>query len=743
MRKVKGMKQIYILFVVMVLIASIGLHLYNNAMSKELADSSCQTIGELIAQQRLTFTSRIESEVTAIETIAELMSNLGDISVANKEVADFLEKAAHKGLYEYIIFADKTGQGISGNDVLVDISAEDYFKEALSGKTFVSDPHISPKGESIVYISTPILVGDEIAAVLAGAYITSELQHMFYSSFNGLGYAYICDSNGDVITRASLQTNGVKTNVLEYLRQAKTLKHDDYETIAAKMKQSESGHAVYQIGESKRLLHYSPIGINGWYIFSTVPDEEVSRQGNYLLMLTTILTACIAVFFCALMAYVLVSQFKYSSLLYKKVYYNDLTGCPNLNKFREEGAKLLQSSSGKPYSAMRLSIDGLDFLNEIFGYSTGDTIIKAVAESLNEIKISQDECVAHIYGDRFIALLQCATFGELEERMAKFNEIFNKKIEGIVTYKVKFAIGLYIVEPNETDIYTVIEKVSFAQKTAKKNERLEDKVQKYDSKLKEALKLERDVEAKMERALADREFTMFLQPKYRLDTDKLEGAEALARWWINGKYIMYPADFIPIFEKNGFVVYLDMYIFEEACKFIRKLIDENKDLITISTNFSRLHLLKDGFVSRIAKIADKYGVPHKYLEVEITESSMVGNEAVLKSVLAELHEAGFTLSMDDFGSGYSSLGLMKEIPIDVVKIDRSFFEASQEVERERIVISSVIDMAKKLNIHTVAEGVETQEHIDFLKTLGCEIVQGYFYAKPMPFSEFFDKYLAE
>ncbi len=184
-----------------------------------------------------------------------------------------------------------------------------------------------------------------------------------------------------------------------------------------------------------------------------------------------------------------------------------------------------------------------------------------------------------------------------------------------------------------------------------------------------------------------------------------------------------------------------MYMFEEACKFIRKLIDDGKKLITISTNFSRLHLLKGGFVEKLCVIADKHKVPHKYLEVEITESSMIGNEGVLKSVLAELHKQGFTLSMDDFGSGYSSLGLLKEIPIDVVKIDRSFFETSQQVEREQIVIESVINMAKKLNIHTVAEGVETQEHIDFLKQLGCEIVQGYFYAKPMPFHEFDEKYM--
>ncbi len=729
----------YICFAAILIITAVALLAYNNAMSRELSATTCQTIEQLMGQKKLTFLSHMEGEARALAILSDVAEDMRIYEKSDNELLSFLVQAKKDANFYYVAYSDLGGATLLSDGSRIDISDRDYYRAGLEGKSTISDPLISKAdGSTIVVFATPVTENGVIKGVMSAAYITSNLSKLFFASYSGEGFGYICDANGTVITRASLQTNGVKADMLEYLADAQTLKHDNYNTIVANMKAGLSGHAIYLKNGGKRLLHYAPVGINGWYIFMTVADEVISAQGNYLMKLTMMLTATILLVFIGLIAYLVISQSKYSLMLYKKAYYNDLTQAPNMAKFRETATVLLKGSTMQ-YGAMRISIEGLDFLNEIFGYATGDRIIKAAAEAMQEM-CSQSECFAHIHADRFIALLNCENFTGLEKRQMQFEELFSKRIEGLVNYKVKFAVGLYIVEPGETDIYAIIEKANFAHHAAKKNDRFEDKVQKYDAKLKDALTLEREVESKMVEALAQREFTMFLQPKYRLANDSLQGAEALARWWVNGKYIMYPADFIPIFEKNGFVVQLDLYMFEEACRFLRKLIDDKKGHIVISTNFSRLHLLKGGFVSKLCAITDKYDVPRQYLEVEITESSMVGNEGVLKSMLAELHEAGFTLSMDDFGSGYSSLGLLKEIPIDTVKIDRSFFETSKESEREHIIIESVINMAKKLQIHTVAEGVETLEHIEFLKELGCEIVQGYYFAKPMPFNEFRDLY---
>jgi EAL domain-containing protein (putative c-di-GMP-specific phosphodiesterase class I) len=233
---------------------------------------------------------------------------------------------------------------------------------------------------------------------------------------------------------------------------------------------------------------------------------------------------------------------------------------------------------------------------------------------------------------------------------------------------------------------------------------------------------------------------VYLQPKIYIKDEKLAGAEALVKWNLNSK-IMSPSLFIPIFERNGFVTKLDMYVFEQVCIFLSKLMKMGKMTTKISVNFSRFHLGYRNFVSELCHIADKHGVPHSLLEVELTESAMLEDQNALLRVIDELHEHGFTLSIDDFGSGYSSLGLLKNMLVDVLKFDRSFLENSKDTERSWQIISSAIYMAKKLNIQVVAEGVEGKEHLEMLKKMGCDIVQGFYYSKPILPNEFISKYL--
>ncbi len=381
-------------------------------------------------------------------------------------------------------------------------------------------------------------------------------------------------------------------------------------------------------------------------------------------------------------------------------------------------------------------MDNLDFLNELYGFSIGDKIIQATAKALHAIINKQTECYGHIYGDRFILLFECKSFDDIKSKRVEFDKVYFPLIETLIDHKVKIVSGAYLIEKQETDIQIILEKVSFAHRTARQNKLPDGGMQRYDTALKRARDLEQEIENKMERALQKKEFRMYLQPKYYLNNEKIAGAEALARWWVDEANIIPPGEFVPVFEKNGFVVKLDMYMFEEACIFMRNMLNQGKNPVVISVNFSRLHLLNINFVDDLCEIADKYQIPHHLLEIELTESAMLDNQDTLMSVLNGLHKKGFTLSMDDFGSGYSSLGLLKDIPINVVKIDRSFFENAEDVERERVVISSVMEMAKRLAIHTVAEGVETKADIDMLKEIGCDIVQGFYYAKPMPFEEF-------
>lgn len=239
-------------------------------------------------------------------------------------------------------------------------------------------------------------------------------------------------------------------------------------------------------------------------------------------------------------------------------------------------------------------------------------------------------------------------------------------------------------------------------------------------------------------AISRRDITVYYQPKFDAVTSKLVGAEALSRWRKEDGGLYSPAEFIPPLEETGLVNDLDWYVFEEVCGFLGQLLRQNMNVVTISVNFSRTHAGEADFVKRLCATADRYRVPHSFLEIEITESALVygGNDII--RFISEIRNEGFDVAIDDFGSGLSSLSFVKDVPANILKIDKSLLSGNCENEKERIVLESVFDFAHRLKLTTVAEGVETQEQLGFLRTCDCKIIQGYLYAKPMPKDNFFE-----
>lgn len=254
----------------------------------------------------------------------------------------------------------------------------------------------------------------------------------------------------------------------------------------------------------------------------------------------------------------------------------------------------------------------------------------------------------------------------------------------------------------------------------------------------ERTSVEEEIEKDMELALINQEFKVYLQPKYSLDTEQIVGAEALVRWIHSTKGIIPPDKFIPLFEKNGFIKQLDFYIFEEVCSVQKKWGENNIALedIPISVNLSRIHMNESRLTLKLGEIIKQYGIEAKCLEIELTESAILDNIDSLIRIIEDIKKAGFAVSMDDFGSGYSSLNLLKDLLVDILKIDKEFLGEGGDDYRGKVILSNIIHMAKELKLITVAEGVETKEQVEFLKEVGCNIAQGYYYAKPMPISDF-------
>jgi EAL domain-containing protein (putative c-di-GMP-specific phosphodiesterase class I)/GGDEF domain-containing protein len=431
-----------------------------------------------------------------------------------------------------------------------------------------------------------------------------------------------------------------------------------------------------------------------------------------------------------MLVYLVMEHRSHSERVYHLAHYNELTGAPNLLTFKERVKALINEHPGRIYAMIRFNVDKLSLLNEIYSYDIGDRILRCVSQALEATIDDKFEAYGNAYGDRFFILLECSSYIEITERKKEFDKYFYDCMGDTINYKVKFPSGWYILEKGEADLSSVIGKVSFAHLIARQTRLANNEIQCYDDKMKRDAIFEKEMEDRMQESLENGDFKMFLQPKFYVSDEKLAGAEALAKWDLDGVMIS-PAMFIPIFEKNGFVIKLDMYIFEQACIFLRNLIDMGKTAFKISVNFSRYHFSNKDFVSELCKITNKHGISNTLLEVELTESTMLEDQSAMMRVLDDLHEHGFTLSIDDFGAGYSSLSLLKDFFVDVVKFDRSFLESSRDVDRAWQIVSSAMIMSKKLNIQVVAEGVEIKEHYDKLKEMGCDIIQGFYYSRPV------------
>ena len=247
---------------------------------------------------------------------------------------------------------------------------------------------------------------------------------------------------------------------------------------------------------------------------------------------------------------------------------------------------------------------------------------------------------------------------------------------------------------------------------------------------------ERRVEDDMDRALAANEFKVYLQPKYSTKKEELSAAEALVRWIHPEFGFVSPAKFIPIFERNGFITKLDDYMLTEVSRLQATWMEQGKKLVPISVNVSRAHFTSPDLAEHICSIVDEYKVPHEFIELELTESAFFDDKQTLLDTVKKLKEFGFKVSMDDFGAGYSSLNSLKELPLDIIKLDAQFFRDIEDKKRADLIVCDTIKLAKKLGMQIVAEGIETREQVDFLAGQHCDLIQGFYFAKPLPVAEF-------
>lgn len=734
-------------------VVTIAPFVYNSILQDYLVKQINETISDTAQQQKFNFSSKIEADVVKMKSLALLARSFPDDKETVRKIIDELAKQSG---YEYIIIANQYGDALVNNGKTLSISNADYFKRDLLGETVISEPTNSVITDTrVISISTPIYKDNKITGVLVGAFKTDVLADVFLPAFDGMSFVYITDKNGEIIVNPENERElfvnryGI-TNLFEGFNQSQFLTgYSSYDEMILNLDENISGCSKISINGIGEFVYYDKAGVSDWNIFVAVPEAYVSIAGNSVMSNSTWLALAIIITYFISIAYILFMQnmsdlekTKHTAELEKVAFFDELTGLSNINKFKIDAGKILAANTGVPFVITKLDALNFKMINELYGFETGDKVIKAIADFFIEDKKNRSGitrgAIARVGSDEFVMLdIAPSDNVEIDALTIALEEEFNEKIHTVLgSYKVEFRYGKYFLDLGETVINDAIEKANIAHRITKTNKNT--KICDYNDAFKKRIIRDVELENRASETLENKDFKVFLQPKYDINNETIVGAEALVRWQEKDGGLISPGEFIPLFERNGFIIKLDMYMFESACKIIRGWIDEKKPVVTISINFSRLHLQNSKFVSQLVLIAQKYNVPRKYIEIELTESVMYNNETALTKLLHDLHDVGFTLSMDDFGSGYSSLGLLKNLPVDVVKIDRSFFANNIYETRAKAVISSVMSMAKKLGIETVAEGVETGEHVDFLREVGCNMVQGYYYARPMPAENFFD-----
>jgi len=419
--------------------------------------------------------------------------------------------------------------------------------------------------------------------------------------------------------------------------------------------------------------------------------------------------------------------------------YDSLTGLYNEEKFEEEARALIQFDEGKKYCVITLDINKFKAINERYGNKNGNNILKYVA-SVVKNTIPEKAICARMYADNFGIFMEYYN----KEEIIYFIKMLYEKMK-VTPYNISLltSYGVFLADTRDKrfmHIRTMKDRSLIAKAMIKKE--AASYYAFYADEFSSEIIMEQDVETDMYKALKEGEFMVYLQPKVSLSTDKLIGAEALIRWRHPEKGIIAPDNFVPIFEKNGFIMQLDRYVCEEVCKFLHNMIKSGKTIVPVSVNLSRLHVYSNAIVDFLLELIDRYEIPPQYLRIEITETSFITNMDTLISMVERLRTIGFKVEMDDFGSGYSSLNMLRNVPVDTIKIDKEFFDEKLNDEKGKIVISHMIAMAKDLNLEVLAEGVETEEHAKFLRDSKCDMAQGYLYSRPMTLMDFEEKFMS-
>lgn len=725
----------------LMIVTMIGLSSLMIRQSKSLIMNETQRyLSELSKQTSI----RVDQNITKnIAQLREVSANLSELATTDAIGQTIIDSVLKENDFSWIGYVDMEGLLHVKNHKTVPVGKLAVVLDALhEQKSGVSKQLETLYGETGILYAVPFPVKGHIEGAMVAWSNTDKLQLLSDTdTFNGVGFSYIISQDGDFIMHSSnpyavFQENGFYESIQDV---ADINSGSSLSKMKTDIHSRKSGTMHYTVhpdvrGESEeRTLYYTPLQEGNWYLLSIAPSmiyaENIQDYTNFSVMINVF----IFLVFGILILYILFSNNKFNKEIYRVAYVDPVTKGFTAPRFEKQLQEILDDF--QPFAFVSMDIRKFKLINDSFGSRDGDRVLRYVHVCLQSF-LKEREFLARISSDTYNLVLLTTDTAEIRNRLEAMTDKVNSYNQSKEqTYYLPLDCGIYIVTDSRIDIVNIRDRAN----TARKNNK--DLIGRhmcscvfYDDLDRVQMLKEKKMENSMQQALENGEFIVYLQPKINLEKSEIVGAEALVRWNSQDGLIS-PGEFIPFFEKNGFIVKLDLYVFDCVCRLLQDWERRGIAPIPISVNLSRNHLLDPQFLKRYEAIQKKYGIASCLLEFELTETVVFENLELLKNVIEQIHAAGFQCSMDDFGSGYSSLNVLKEIPVDILKLDGAFFDKEGD-PRGNDVVETAIELARKLGMKTVAEGVETFTQVEFLRNADCDMVQGYVFSKPLSIENF-------
>lgn len=704
-----------------------------NNIKTNLEREIISSLSEEAEENAALIEKEIDAKFGVLQSFANELSSTGDEIEEIRDMKSFVE------VYNFrrMGFVDLNGIAKTTDGFEKDLSFREFYQIGLKGESFITESLPETIGDytedMINILSVPVYDNKgEIKGVLFATYLTEKFHEVIFSdSFQGEGYTYIVAGDGDVISSYGDGMQKEYDNIFIYTGDAAQYDDAIQEKVENDMREKISRVGIGVNEDNDKYFYcYKPLEIESadmnWYIFSIEPKSVLDERMHPIMrdiQFLTVILICILVMANIVFLFYNVRR---RQELFRLAYKDSITGGDNFSNFKEK-AKKYENTEGY---VIALDISEFKLVNNVCGNASGDEVLKVIWDVILA-NCNDNEQAARVNADRFVIFWIESSKKTVTYRIEKLINEIEGISEQLSVPRLYPVIGIRAVEKLDDADKRYGE--ALRAKALVKNRR-DRHYAFYDEIDYDTIVENKKLENGFEKALADKKFEVWYQPKFNSHTGKIVGSEALIRWRADDGSLISPGRFIPLFEKNGNIIRLDEYVFREVCRQQKEWQKEGIQILPVSVNISRFSLYYSNVVEKYERIINYYDVDHKYVQIEITESAIIENTVIVE-LIQKFHDAGFDILLDDFGSGYSSLASLNQMPFDTIKLDKSLVDYVGNENGEKL-LKFIVQLVQSLGMKITAEGVEYKEQLDFLENLNCDDIQGFYFSKPLMLADF-------